>query len=209
MRTSSMPRNSANSSNHRYLKYPLLSFKDFDFIGSSAPRNKIRCPVPLRMISSGDLRSVNSSVTSRASMAHTSCSYIESLMVLPTRRNATAFAFSSSRRPRMISSEMNEDFVLALPPLNQYSACFIFTMSRCTGMNTSAIFSNNAPSTFRVAGSATSALLAASYRFSSSLPAFRRSLREASRPNWSFSSPRRTAEKKRSTSSAEATRLSS
>ena len=44
-RTASMPENSASSSNHSSPKYPFASLMDFDFPGSSAPRNRIRCPV--------------------------------------------------------------------------------------------------------------------------------------------------------------------
>ena len=41
-RTSSMPENSASSSNQSTPKYPLASLMDFDLPGSSAPRNRIR-----------------------------------------------------------------------------------------------------------------------------------------------------------------------
>ena len=120
IRTSSIPANSSNSSNHRYLKYPLLIFIDFVFFALSNPRKIIFCPVGLYTYCIGLRLDVHSSDAPSASIPHAICSNTDSLSVFPTFRNTTAFECmpftASCIIPSGISVPTNEDLVEPRPP---------------------------------------------------------------------------------------------
>ena len=132
VRTSSIPPNSAASSNHRKPNAPRASFSDLLLPASSAPRNSTRWPVLRRISSGGSRRVSNSAAIPIRSTAHSSCSNTELRSVPATRRYTMALASGWRSRCKSSSIAAKLDFAEPRPPLRKYSSCRPARMSACT-----------------------------------------------------------------------------
>ena len=114
---SARPANWSFSSKCVMAMYPNSVLMDLIFIGSSAPRNMIFCPVGLKISSSGDFLASQYSATPSASMLQRYWVYTESRRVFATflRTRACASGCSISRRITVRLAQV--DFVLPRPPL--------------------------------------------------------------------------------------------
>ena len=144
------------SSIHKMPIYPLLTFNDFNFSGSSSPANIICCCRPsfrIYIIGSAAVRlfgilkpAVFPLLRFKCSLsiAQTICSNTERRRLLLYRRNISAFSFGNKTINNTTQILINDDLQDARPPVNVQRSFvwFIIDLNArlYTGANNSAVF---------------------------------------------------------------------